>query len=274
MPFEAMHSDDEEGDEDEEVQMHPMMSPLFPHRHAWKLLISKAANEHANKALREWAKEGRGIDWLKERPPATHEGMGPTPTWNLEAKAAWMSWDLSPAQEYFLLAMRAHGTSLQRHQHYTRWGSLDYHSLFCPLCYDTCEKVDNSMHLLTECQPLQGLREALDQAASDFMGRVPLHAGTGRKGGLPAGKQMAWGDMSPRARMDLLLAHTPPGTGPQACTPGTRGMSREEWTKRFVQATLPHAQVLMRERERIEREAHPEPSPDEDEDSEVPEMEG
>ena len=39
-------------------------------------------------------------------------------------------------------------------------------------------------------------------------------------------------------------------------------------------ATLPHAQMLMRERQRIEREAHPEPSPDEDEDSEVPEMEG
>ena len=42
------------------------MSPLFPHRHAWKLLTAKATNAHANKALKEWAQTGRGIDWMYE----------------------------------------------------------------------------------------------------------------------------------------------------------------------------------------------------------------
>ena len=91
--------------------------------------------------------------------------------WNLETKAAWMSWDLSPAQEYFLLAIQAHGTTLQRQQHYTRWGDLDYHERFCLVCSDTGERVDNSIHPLPspECQRVQEIRATLGQTASDFM---------------------------------------------------------------------------------------------------------
>ena len=119
---------------------------------------------------------GRGI---AHRPKATcnpereelQQGHDSSPMWNLETKAAWMSWDLSPAQEYFLLAIQAHGTTLQRQQHYTRWGDLDYHERFCLVCSDTGERVDNSIHPLPspECQRVQEIRATLGQTASDFM---------------------------------------------------------------------------------------------------------
>jgi len=166
----------------------------------------------------------------------------------------------SPAKTAQGLSMRAHGTSLQRHQHYSRWGSLDYHSLFCPLCYDTQEIVDNSLHLLTGCARLQAPREAVDKAAHDYMVAFPLHAGVARNGagGRPKGRQLVWGELPARSRMRLLLAFPPVGTGPQACSPGDPAISIEAWTEHFVRATIPHMQTLLKERERIERELRPE----------------
>jgi len=65
-----------------------------------------------------------------------------------------------------------------------------------------------------------------------------VHAGTAWREGQPTGRPRSWEELKPRERMRLLLAHVPPGTGAQACTPGVKGMSREVWTKKFVQETL------------------------------------
>ena len=132
-----------------------------------------------------------------------------------------------------------------------------------------------SIHLLTsqECQRVQEPRAALNRAAGDFMRRVPLLAGTARREGRPAGRPLSWEELKPREKMQLLLAHVPPGTGARAFTPSVNGMSREEWSKQFVQETLPHAQKLLRERDKMDKELHPEPPPDGEEDPEVPEME-
>ena len=46
-------------------------------------------------------------------------------------------------------------------------------------------------------------------------------------------------------------------------------MTRETWTERFVRATIPHVQTLMKERERMEKEKHPEPPADSEDDEEM-----
>ena len=107
----------------------------------------------------------------------------------------------------------------------------------------------------------------MDEAASDFMDAVPLYAGTVRRRGTgrPVGPQLTWVETTPRNRIRLLLAYPPTGTGPQARSPGDPGMTRETWTERFVRATIPHVQTLMKERERMEKEKHPEPPAEDDE---------
>ena len=68
-----------------------------------------------------------------------------------------------------------------------------------------------------------------------------MHAGTAWREGRPTVRPLSWEELNlkPSERMQLLLAHVSLGNRARACTPGVKGMSREEWTKPFVLETPP-----------------------------------
>ena len=228
----------------------PSSSPLFPYRHAWGLLVKSAVKKLANEVLRDWAttQPSRGEEWLRERPRPT----GSPPLWDLSEQAPWMSWNLQPSHEYLLLSLRTHGTTLQRHAHPSRWGLFNYDDLFCPLCSEAhkTEQLEDSLHMLSECKPLEHAWSLVNAAAQEYLEQHPIHFGTTPVEGASGGPRVGWMKLSPRKRQQLLLGYPPAGHGAYAMTPAESPvLSRNAWAEGLVRATIPHVRALLRARD-------------------------